>query len=139
MRAQTVKKITQEITAGWGTDPFPIWWGNAEVKNEPQTWGRFSVQTTTRQAIALGGRFTRFLGFVWLQIFVEEGKGEVIAQKAADKLDSILMHKQFKVVDGSLTIDIQMEAGAGPEYIRTEKGRAVYRVRLEFRADGTQA
>lgn len=141
MRAQTIKSLSDTVLAGWGTPgPFPLFFDNAATKETGDAWGRVSIWTGERLPAAIGKNYTRILGIFRLQAFIPEKKGAVIAQKAADSLDAIFQFKRFKITDGGLTIDIQIESGCkGPEFVRTENGMSQYAISFNFRADGATA
>lgn len=138
MRAQTIKALSDRMISQWGSTPFPISFENAPYNQTGAAWGRFSIWLGERQPSAVGQRFTRFPGVVWLQCFIPENKGAVIAQKAADKLDEIFQFERLKVSEPGLEIDIQIESGAkGPEHIRTVDGMAQFNISFRLRADAT--
>lgn len=138
MRALAIKALSDLMISQWGNTPFPIYFDNAPTVEDGSAWGRVSLWMGERLPAAVGQKFTRIPGVFWLQCFIPEGEGAVIAQKAADKLDSIFQFKRLHVTEPGLDIDIQIESGAkGPELIRTLNKQTQYNLSFRFRADGT--
>lgn len=92
-------------TGGWDKTTWPVVaenqpWSlaaNGSAK-EPtdKAWGRLNVRFADNRDSSVDAKARRASGYVWLQIFVPEEKGSIVAQQMGDEMERIFGRQTVK-------------------------------------------
>jgi Bacteriophage related domain of unknown function len=86
-------------TGGWNLTLYPVvaenqpWAGTAAKQPTDKAWGRLSVRFADSRDTTVDAKARRVAGIVWLQIFVPEEKGSIVAQQMSDEMERIFGRK----------------------------------------------
>jgi hypothetical protein len=98
IQSSIYKRFDPNFTGGWDQTTFPVvaqnqpWPGNAK-KQPDKPWGRVSVRLASSRDTSVDAKARRVAGLIWLQIFVPEDKGSIVAQKMGDELERLFGRK----------------------------------------------
>lgn len=100
MSYETVRKEIQAYFANNfdGVTSDKIAWDNVSfTPEEGEAWVRFSVQNNLSNFISIGGPSVkvRKLGIIFVQVFVPQGQGTLLADQIVDKVSNTLEAEQL--------------------------------------------
>lgn len=140
MRASALAAIEAAFLAGWGSPGLlPVQMGNQPfTKPKGLPWGRFAIILGERGPASVSTRFSRTIGFISLQVFIPDDKGERIAATAADAMDGIFRFTRIPFTFPDHTGTVSIEAGSeGPQPTGARDGYAQFNITLPIRIDDT--
>jgi hypothetical protein len=113
---------------------FPIEYPNNRLPENDKSgpWGRLSIANGPAFGREVGTGSTRVPGVIYLQIFLPEDTGVVIAKKATDYMVDKFLYRQFEIDDGVLRV----RSVSGRE-LPAESGRDRTNVEVVFARDAT--
>lgn len=85
-------------SGGWNIATWPVIaenqkWSAAQngaaKQPEDKAWGRLSVRVADNRDTSVDAKARRVTGLVWLQIFIPEEKGSIVAQQMGDEMERI--------------------------------------------------
>jgi hypothetical protein len=111
--------------------PWSLAANGAAKQPEDKAWGRISVRFADSRDTTVDATARRVEGLVWLQIFVPEDKGSLIAQQMSDEMERVFGRKT--IASAGETIRFER---AVPGYVgKSEAGWEQHRCTVAFISD----
>ncbi len=135
IQAAIASRFFTNYPTGWNQAVYP-----AIAENQPwatskqptdKAWCRLCVRVATSTDASVDAKARRVAGKVWLQIFVNENGGSLVAQKMGDEMERIFGRKT--VVSGSETL--RFERAETAYVAKTDDGWQQHRCTVNFLSD----